>query len=98
MSSEWEAYLQHTTEDMAVERNYLDDALQSLPVEAIGDGSILRISGIVRQVLSGLRDQGVMVGSWAEVLRITLLVIDLVQTVGPQVIEIIGKVRELLNK
>jgi hypothetical protein len=97
MSDEWEAYLQHT-EDTAVEHNYLDDALQSLPVEGIGDGSILRISGIVRQVLSGLRDQGVVVGSWADVLRITLLVIDLVQTVGPQVIEIIKKVRELLNK
>jgi len=80
------------------ETNYLDEALASLPVEALGDGSILRMSGIVRQVLAGLRDQGVVVGNWAEVLKITLLIIDIAQQLGPQIAEIIKKIKEMLGK
>lgn len=81
--------------------NYLDAALEAcgpVAVEGPAVEGVLKYSGIVRQVLAGLRDKGVMVGSWAEVLKITLLVLDLIQELGPVVEEIVKRIQEILGK
>lgn len=80
-----------------MQENYLDAALASLPVEGAFDG-VLKYSGVVKAVLAGLKDKGLVAASWGEVLQITLLVIDLLQKLGPQIEEIISKVRELIGK
>ncbi len=78
--------------------NFLDTALKGMPVEGPLVDGILKHSGIVKTVLAGLREQGVVAGSWAEVLSITLLVIDLIQTLGPKVQEIIEAVKKALGQ
>lgn len=77
--------------------NYLDAALASLPVEGAFDG-VLKYSGVVKAVLAGLKDKGLVAASWGEVLQITLLVIDLIQQIGPQIEEIVNKVIALFGK
>lgn len=80
-----------------MQENYLDAALASLPVEGAFDG-VLKYSGVVKAVLAGLKDKGLVAASWGEVLQITLLVIDLIQQIGPQIEEIVAKVIALFGR
>lgn len=80
-----------------MQENYLEVALASLPVEGAFDG-LLKYSGVVKAVLAGLKDKGLVAASWGEVLQITLLVIDLIQQIGPQIEEIVAKVIALFGR
>lgn len=79
-----------------MQENYLEAALKQMPVEA-GIGDVIRYSGVVKQVLAGLLEQGIVVGNWLDVLKVTLMIVDLVQEIGPKVAEIIEAVKKAFN-
>lgn len=67
------------------------------PVGANGATVAAAPGGLLRAVFRGLSDGGVKVQSLSQWIAIATLVIELVQTVGPQVGEIVRLVRERLG-
>lgn len=111
MGDEWEDYLQqpptrhgagdHIPHTETETMDHIEQALAAMPpvkVQGIGDGTVLHALGVVRAVLAGLRDQGITVGSWQEVFSVTVMILDLIQQLGPQIEAIIEAVKKALGK